>query len=77
MTYMSPTSQNELINLVASDVRATIVKEFTQAPFFSVMADTTSDTSHKDIMSTVVRIVNDNGEAKERLVKSVESTDKT
>lgn len=42
------------------------------------MADTTPDTSHKDNMSTVARIVNDNGEAKERLVKkSVESTDKT
>lgn len=39
VTYMSPFSQNEMINLVADDIRTFIVNEINEAPFFSVMAD--------------------------------------
>ena len=47
-TYMSPRSQNEFISLLASDVRTKIRDDVVNAGVYSVMADTTPDTSNKD-----------------------------
>ena len=74
---MSPSSQNEMISLIATELKSKIIDEINSSYFFSVMVDTTPDMSHKDIMSIVVRTASENSEIWERLLKSVECTDKT
>lgn len=76
-TYMSPTSQNMFINILASSIKSCIAKKLNDARLFAVMADTTTDLSHKDILSVVVRYVNDNGKPEERLLEVREIVDKT
>ena len=56
-TYMSKDTQNELIKLLGDAVRHRMVKELEEVSAFSVMADTTPDTSNKDQMAIVVRYV--------------------
>ena len=46
--YMSATSQNEFANILAEDVRGRISNDISSAGIFSVMADTSPDTSNID-----------------------------
>ena len=46
--YMSATSQNEFVNILAEDVRGRISNDISSAGMFSVMADTSPDTSNID-----------------------------
>lgn len=59
VTYMSRCTQNEFIKLIGDAVRYRMIKELEEAPAFSVMADTTPDTSNNDQISIVVRYVTD------------------
>ena len=70
---MAPESQNEMIKLLADDVRQRIVDEIKEANMFGVSADTTSDLSKRDQMAVVCRYVNADGDPKERLL-SIKST---
>ena len=65
-----------MISLIATELKSKIIDKINSSNFFSVMADTTPDMSHKEIMSIVVRTASENGEIWERLLKSVECTDK-
>jgi hypothetical protein len=76
VTYLSTCSQNEFIKLIGDAVRKRVLKELEEAPAFSVMADTTPDTSNKDQMSTVVRYVA-NSRPVERLLSLTVLEDKT
>jgi len=75
--YMSPKSQNEFINILGSSIKSSISKKVNDARQFAVMADTTPDLSHKDILSVVVRFVDDKGKPEERLLEVREIVDKT
>uniref|UniRef100_A0A6P7GRT3 Zinc finger MYM-type protein 1-like n=1 Tax=Diabrotica virgifera virgifera TaxID=50390 RepID=A0A6P7GRT3_DIAVI len=55
--YLSPTIQNELIELLASHLRKTILNEIHNASFFSVIFDTTQDIAKVDQLSEVYRYV--------------------
>jgi len=66
---MSPKSQNEFINILGSSIKSNISKEVNDTRQFAVMADTTPDLSLKDILSVVVRFVNDKGKPEERLLE--------
>ena len=55
--YTSKTIQNELINVIAKNIRQTIVNE---TKFFSVIADETTDISNKEELSVSLRYVLDN-----------------
>ncbi|XP_050509137.1 uncharacterized protein LOC126886307 [Diabrotica virgifera virgifera] len=77
VTYMSGESQNEMISLIGSEVRSLIIEEIKECLFFSIMADTTLDLSHKDILSLVIRYADNKGNIHERLIKTVECCDKS
>ena len=74
---MSPESQNEMIHLLAEDVRCQVVKEIKDANMFSDSADTTPDLPRKDQLAIVCRYVNEDGDANERLLCMKSSTSKT
>ena len=55
--YLSPVVQNELIELMCNTLRSELVARIQAAPFFSIIADTTSDVhvSRADQLSIIVR----------------------
>lgn len=57
--YLSPVVQNELIELMHNALRSELVARIQAAPFFSIIADTTSDVSRVDQLSIVVRWMED------------------
>ncbi|XP_065679043.1 uncharacterized protein LOC136093743 [Hydra vulgaris] len=54
-TYLSPNIQNEFIHIIASTVRANLLKKVHKAKYYGVMFDSTPDLAHCEQMSEVVR----------------------
>ena len=77
-TYLSPRNQTEYVSLLGEEVRKEISNRFKKVSFCSVMADTTPDVSHSDELSVALRFINaDTSEPEERLVRIMETKDKT
>jgi hypothetical protein len=55
--YLSPTIQNELIDVLSSHLEKNIVSDILDGPFFTVITDTTQDISKIDQLSQVFRYV--------------------
>ena len=77
VTYLSAESQNEFISLLGMDIRQKIIEEIKKAPFYSLMADTTPDSSRKDQMSIIIRYVDESGIFQERLLRMMSVENKT
>lgn len=77
VTYLGPRSQNEFIEVLSNEAKKLIINEIKGSSFFSIMADTTPDISHKDRLAVCVRYVNSKGQAIERLLEIAEAKDKT
>lgn len=77
VSYLSKTSQDEFIKILADETRKCILEEVDKAEMFSVMADTTPDVSHKDRLVVNLRYVNEEGLPVEKFLSMVEIKDKT
>lgn len=66
-SYISSTIVEELIELMADQVRTTIVSELKEAKYFSVSVDSTPDLSHVDQLTVIVRYLL-HGKAVERFL---------
>ena len=56
-SYLSKTTCDELIHMMANKVRKSIIEELTEAGYFSLSVDSTPDNSHIDQLTIVVRYV--------------------
>ena len=73
---MSGRSQDEFITILGQHVKRTIIRRVNEAPFFSIMTDSTPDSSHREIYSLVIRFVL-NFQVEERVVTIKELPSKT
>jgi hypothetical protein len=67
--YLSPKIQNELIEILSDAVRRAILSDIEKAPFFAVIADSTTDISKKDQLSLVIRYVKFSADMKSALTE--------
>jgi hypothetical protein len=55
--YLSPSIQNEFIDLMGREVDSCIVSKIKEAIYFSIMVDSTPDASRQEQMSVITRYV--------------------
>lgn len=60
-SYISSTTYEEIIQIMAKKVELTIIQEVNSAHYFSISVDSTPDISHIDQLSLCVRYVNKYG----------------
>ena len=65
-TYISESTQNEIISCCADIVNKQIMSEIKHSKYFSILADEVADCSNKEQMPIVFRYVDSNNTIKER-----------
>lgn len=68
VSFVSPLRQNQLIEILAVQIKTVIKNEIQQARFFSISIDSTFDLSRREQLSFVVRYINTVGKICERLL---------
>lgn len=69
--YMSSTSIDEFVHLMAKKVLDNIVEEVKRAKYFSIIVDSTPDVTHLDQLSFVLRYVDSDHSPVERYIKFI------
>ena len=80
VTYLSPETQNEVIEILRSKVKTEILTRIKRAKYYSIMFDATPDTSHKEQVTQLIRyvqIVDGKCEIAESFIDFVETEEKT
>ncbi|KAK9053417.1 hypothetical protein SSX86_030051 [Deinandra increscens subsp. villosa] len=78
--YLGHNMQNELIDLLANEIKNRIVRKVKESKYFSIILDCTPDTSHKEQMSIILRCVDTSStpiEVKEYFLEFLEVDDTT
>ena len=70
-SYISKTTQNEIIFSCGKFVSEKIISEVKRNKFFSIICDEASDSSHKEQMSIVLRFVDDDFNIREDFIAFV------
>ncbi|XP_057291325.1 52 kDa repressor of the inhibitor of the protein kinase-like [Hydractinia symbiolongicarpus] len=70
-TYISKTTQNELISCCGEFILDKLVSEIKNNVFYSILADEASDSSHKEQMSLVLRFVDDSFNIREEFIQFI------
>ena len=79
VTYLSPETQNEVIEILRSKVKTEILTRIKRAKYYSIMFDATPDTSHKEQVTQLIRyvqIVDGKCEIAESFIDFVETEEK-
>lgn len=74
-TYISKTSQNQLIEVCGSVIKEKILKDVKKAKFYSIIADEAADSAINEQMSLVLRYVNDQNDIKEDFIGFIHCKD--
>ena len=79
-SYLSPTIQNEFINLLSAKLQSEIIKEIQEAKYYSIIFDSTPDVSHKEQLTEIIRYLKLSDKEytiEERFVGFINKTEKT
>ena len=68
-TYLSKTTQNELINILGDVIRDEILGEIRKATYFSISADEAADCSNKEQLSLTIRSVDSSDKVREEFIE--------
>ncbi|CAF1459198.1 unnamed protein product, partial [Rotaria sordida] len=77
VTYTSARSQDEFLEQIGIFVISSIVQQVQNAPFYSIMIDSTPDCSHREIYSLILRYVDVGLNVHERVIRLNELPSKT
>lgn len=66
--YLSPGIQNDFLKSIHTTIITEIINEVKEAKYFSLLADTTTDISHRDQFSLCLRYVDKYGDINERFI---------
>lgn len=70
-TYISKTTQNELIKCCGQEISETILTQVKKARFYSIIADEACDSSTKEQMALVLRYVDEDNIIKEHFLRFI------
>lgn len=70
-TYISKTSQNDLLECMGDALRAELLRDIKDSHYYAVLADKVTDVSGWEQLGVAIRFIK-NGVAKEKLMKFVE-----
>ena len=75
--YTSPEIQNELINIIGSQIREPLVQKCNNAPCFAFIADEATDCSTREQVSICVRYLDESNDIQEQFLEFVEAKSTT
>ncbi len=78
--YFGPSIQNEIISMMANNVKNAIIHDVKTSKYFAVILDCTPDMSHQEQMSLVLRFVNMTSQdvsIREHFLDFIQTTDQT
>ena len=76
-TYISKTTQNDIIDCIKSYIQEKILNEIREAKFFAISADEAADAANVEQLTVVIRYVDTNDNIRESFIQFFDVTGKT